>query len=73
MERFYADTDGLPPYPNFDMGDIGAFQLTIADVPTNPTGQRAAALKKCKKRANKHHWSNKRLRKCKKQANLLPV
>jgi hypothetical protein len=40
---------------------------------SGPTGQRAAALKKCKKRAHKHHWSHKRLRKCKKKANLLPV
>jgi hypothetical protein len=38
-----------------------------------PTGQRAAALAKCKKRALKHNWSHKRLKKCKKKANLLPV
>lgn len=37
------------------------------------TGQRAAALKSCKKQAHKHDWSHKRLRKCKKKANLLPV
>ena len=48
--------------------------LTInADVEPAPVGQRAAALKKCKTRAHKHHWSHKRLRKCEKQANLLPV
>ncbi len=40
---------------------------------TPATGQRAAALKKCKKRARKNNWSHKRLRKCKKRANLLPV
>jgi hypothetical protein len=38
-----------------------------------PTGQRAAALKKCKKKAHKNHWSKKRLRKCKKKAKKLPV
>ena len=37
------------------------------------TGQRAAALKKCKKKAKKKHWSKKRLKKCKKKARLLPV
>ena len=47
-------------------------------VPTPPsapasTGQRAAALASCKKRAKKHNWSHKRLRKCKKKANLLPI
>lgn len=37
------------------------------------TGQRAAALKKCKKTAKKKHWTKKRLNKCKKKARLLPV
>jgi hypothetical protein len=37
------------------------------------TGQRAAALASCKKRAHKHHWSHKRRKKCKGKANLLPV
>jgi len=37
------------------------------------TGERASALKSCKKRAHKHAWSHKHLRKCKKKANLLPV
>jgi hypothetical protein len=40
---------------------------------TAPTGQRAAALSKCKKRAKKHNWSKERLKKCKKKANLLPL
>jgi hypothetical protein len=39
----------------------------------SPTGQRAAALASCKKRARKHHWAHKRLKKCKKRAKLLPV
>jgi hypothetical protein len=37
------------------------------------TGQRAAALASCKKRAHKHHWSHKRRKKCKKHANSLPA
>lgn len=48
-----------------------------APPPTSPTsattGQRAAALATCKKRAKKHNWSKKRLSKCRKKANLLPV
>lgn len=57
----------------------GAFRTFVAvpQSPTQggapPTGQRAAALAKCKKRALKHNWSHKRLKKCKKKANLLPV
>ena len=38
-----------------------------------PTGQRAAALKKCKKKAKKKHWTKKKLKKCKKKARKLPV
>ena len=38
-----------------------------------PTGQRAAALQKCKKTAKKKDWTKKRLKKCKQKANLLPV
>jgi hypothetical protein len=40
---------------------------------TSVTGQRAAALKKCKKNAHKKHWTKKKLKKCKKNAQLLPV
>ena len=40
---------------------------------TPPTGQRAAALASCKKRAHKHNWSKKRLKKCKRRALLLPI
>jgi hypothetical protein len=40
---------------------------------TTPTGMRAAALARCKKRAHKHHWSHKRLKACKANANSLPV
>jgi hypothetical protein len=44
------------------------YQVTIA--PTPPTGQRAAAIKKCKKKFR--HNARKR-RKCKRKAKLLPV
>jgi hypothetical protein len=37
------------------------------------TGQRAAALARCKKRARKQQWPHKRRKKCRKRANLLPV
>ena len=43
-----------------------------ASAPT-ATGERAAALAGCRKRAKKHNWSHRRLRKCKRKANLLPV
>jgi hypothetical protein len=46
---------------------------STASMATAPTGLRAAALAKCKKRATKHNWSKERLKKCKKKANLLPV
>jgi hypothetical protein len=44
-----------------------------------PTGQQAAALARCKKKAkkgpwaNKGHWTKKRLKRCKQKAKLLPV
>jgi hypothetical protein len=41
--------------------------------PSPPTGQRAGALKNCKKKANQKDWTKKKLKKCKKKARLLPV
>lgn len=38
-----------------------------------PTGKRAAALKRCKKKAQKNGWTNKKLKKCKRKAKLQPV
>jgi hypothetical protein len=78
VKRFYSDADGVPPYAGTATTYISGFRLTLADVPAvpaqaGPTGQRAAALKSCKKRAHKHHWSHKRLKKCKRKANLLPL
>jgi hypothetical protein len=66
----------------FNAGDVATTttdftaRVNIAatlSAPEPPTGQRAAALKKCKKTAKRKHWSNKRLRKCKKKALLLPM
>jgi hypothetical protein len=37
------------------------------------TGQRAAALQRCKKRAQKHSWTKQRRTNCKKNARLLPI
>jgi len=45
-----------------------AFKTYVAPTSSGPTGQRSAALKKCKK---KH--SHKARKKCKKKANLLPL
>lgn len=42
-------------------------------VVAGPTGQRAAALAKCKKKAKQKHWTKKRLRKCKGKARKLPI
>jgi hypothetical protein len=60
--------------------DDASFTVSVTPLPPTPaapaapvTGQRAAALKKCKKKAKKKHWSTKKLKKCKKKANLLPV
>jgi hypothetical protein len=37
------------------------------------TGQRDAALKRCKKNAKKKQWTKKKLRKCKRKARKLPL
>jgi hypothetical protein len=64
---------------------MGAVELQALDSPAPPgggsppppvasvTGQRAVALKKCKQKAKKNHWTKKRLKKCKKKARGLPV
>jgi hypothetical protein len=53
-------------FPNSELG-------FNADVETPSNTFRAPALKRCKKRAHKRHWSHKRLRRCRKKAKLLPV
>ena len=64
-----SDSDGF--------GDETQDQCIGAAGPQNgcpaPTGQRAAAIKKCKKKAKQKHWSKKKLNKCKKKAKKLPV
>jgi hypothetical protein len=71
-----AFTNGASPpagsWTDQSPGDF-AFKTYVVPSPSGPTGQRAAALASCKKRAKQHHWSHQRLRKCKKKANLLPV
>jgi hypothetical protein len=58
---------------NQDFGFItGGWSLDIAASPL-VTGERAKALKKCKKKAKKKHWSKKRGKKCKRKARKLPV
>jgi hypothetical protein len=69
-----------------DASDMGAVELQSSDFPAPPgggstppppaaslTGQRAAALAKCKQRAKKKHWAKKRLKKCKRKARGLPA
>jgi hypothetical protein len=46
---------------------------TTPPAQAGPTGERAAALKKCKKRAKKKDWSKKQLNRCKRKARRLPV
>ena len=61
-------TPAGPAAPNFAL----PVQATVT-APTPPTGQRAAALKKCKKKAKKKGWTKKRLKRCKQKATLLPL
>jgi Neocarzinostatin family len=44
-----------------------------SSAPSTDTGKRAVALQKCKQRAKKRDWSEKKLRKCKRRAKLLPA
>jgi hypothetical protein len=67
-----ADGNTLPGSSNTGIREV-LYQVTIEPTstttsPTSPTGQRAAALAKCKK---KH--SKKARKKCRKKANLLPL
>jgi hypothetical protein len=84
--RVQLAPNASPPTPGF-WGPSGAtfdmtFRTYVVTPPTTtpppptttgPTGQRAAALAKCKKKRKKLDWSKRRYKKCKKQANLLPV
>ena len=70
-------TAGPPPSTfsaNLAGGDmVFSTFVTPPAAPAGPTGRRAAALKKCKKRAHKKQWSKKKRRKCRKKAKRLPV
>jgi hypothetical protein len=61
---FHPDDFGIPEEFGSDFTTISP----LATPPAGPTGQRAAALKKCKKKRAK-----KAKRKCRRKANLLPV
>jgi hypothetical protein len=51
---------------------VNAGNVLAPKPPSPSTGQRAAALKKCKKK-NKRHQNKKKFKKCKRKANRLPV
>jgi hypothetical protein len=70
-DPFFQQPPGTGPWTMPATLDL-SFRTYVA-ASTTPTGQRAAALASCKKRAKKHHWSHKRLKKCKKKANSLPI
>ena len=62
-------------------GTVDLTQKTIAfapasgasPAPSSDTGKRAAALQRCKQRAKKRDWSQKKLRACKRRARSLPA
>jgi hypothetical protein len=56
-----------PPSPPSDPPGMGPTPESAI------TGQRAAALKRCSQRAQKHNWSKHRLRSCKVNARRLPM
>jgi CSLREA domain-containing protein len=61
---------GACPSPG---GGPGAVAPPVIAAPATPTGERAEALKTCKKKAKKRDWSKKRLNRCKRNARKLPV
>src|SRR5262249_32060496 len=64
----FENLGSLPPGGTWtDLLEDLAFKTYVAPTPP-PTGQRAAALKRCKKKR-----SARARKKCKKRANLLPV
>jgi hypothetical protein len=66
----FTNNSPSPPIGSWssDPVDMAFKTYVVASTATGPTGQRAAALKKCKK---KH--SRKAKKKCKKKAKKLPV
>ena len=66
VERFFTDANGAAPWTNASPGEIGGFQLTLADAPQGGGNGNNAAPKKCKKK--KHHRSaSAAKKKCKKK------
>ena len=66
-------TDGsFPCMPQNPPGGSSPEPPSLQPSTSGPTGKRAAALKKCKKKYKKNH-KKKKLKKCKKKANLLPA
>jgi hypothetical protein len=65
---FYANSPPPATWTASPTIDFAFKTYVVPGPPATPTGQRAAALKKCKK---KH--SHKKRKKCRKKANLLPV
>ena len=68
-----ADNDGFGDETQDLCPTNASTQGPCPAAPASVTGQRAAALKKCKKKAKKKHWSKKRLKNCKKRARQLPA
>jgi hypothetical protein len=62
VERFFNDADGVAPWVTTGTADIGAFRLTLADVPPSPS----VAKKKCKKH-KKHRSVSIAKKHCKKK------
>ena len=67
VKRFYADSDGIPPYPNFDMNSLAGFRLTLLDTPPSagPGANAPTTKKKCKK--HKHRSASVAKKHCKKK------
>jgi hypothetical protein len=72
----FVDTGGGYTANNPNIDFVYAIFVTLPSVAlpqTAPTGQQAAELKKCKKKAKKKDWTKMQLKKCKKKAKKLPV
>ena len=71
--RLEPTSGAFPCMPQTPSGGTSDGAPSTPAVLSSPTGQRAVALKKCKKKAKKKHWTKKKLRNCKRKAKLLPV
>jgi hypothetical protein len=75
QENFQQDISAVwePDCDNDGRGDDSQDSDTASCHPASTTGQRAAALQRCRKKAKKNHWTKKQRKKCRKKANKLPV